>query len=125
MSRMVEDERQHDDGIEARRRTIIRENWYRDVWLFAITAFVVWVLIAGIGANEDRIGDIQQSRFLFQFQACVNTNGRNLEAKEKAKRLNLSPQGQETVVTLVDALVPFTADCEAKARDGIRIPPAD
>jgi hypothetical protein len=121
MSRMVEDERQHDDGIEARRRTIIRENWYRD-GLFVITVFMVGSLWLGIDANEDRIQDIQASRYIFQLQNCQSVNARNLSAKAKARRI-VSAQGQRTVTALIDEMLPFHGDCEARAREGVEIPP--
>jgi hypothetical protein len=122
MSRMVEDERQHDDGIEARRRTIIRENWYRDVWLFVITVFMVAAVLFGIGENEERIQDVQESRYIFQLQNCQSVNARNLSAKAKARRI-VSAQGQRTVTTLIDEMLPFHRDCEARAREGVEIPP--
>jgi hypothetical protein len=36
--------------------------------------------------------------------------------------LPLSANGRVVVVSLVDAMVPFTEDCEAKARNGVKIP---
>jgi hypothetical protein len=118
-----DNERMEDRGRRERRPIpIVRENWYRDVWLLIITVFMVAALIGGIEANDDRIADVQESRFLFQLQSCVNTNGRNLEAKAKAKELPLSANGRVVVVSLVDAMVPFTEDCEAKARNGVKIP---
>jgi hypothetical protein len=120
--RLMVDERQHDDGVESRRRTIVRENWYRDVWLFVITAFMVVALWLGIDANDDRIEDIQQSRYIFQLQNCQSVNARNLSAKAKARRI-VSAQGQRTVTTLIDEMLPFHGDCEARAREGVEIPP--
>jgi hypothetical protein len=116
------DERLADLGPKARRRIWIRENWYRDVWLLLNTIFAIVILLAGVETNDDRVDDIQQSRYLFQFQACINTNARNLEAKKRANALMLSPEGKKTVETLVDALVPFVKDCEGLARDGVRLP---
>jgi hypothetical protein len=121
MSRMV-DERLHDNGIESRRRTIVRENWYRDVWLFVITVFMVAILVLGIGENDERIEDIQASRYEFQLQNCLSVNARNLNAKAKARRI-VSAQGQQTVTTLIDEMLPFHRDCEGRARDGVEIPP--
>jgi hypothetical protein len=117
-----ENERQHDDGIEARRRTIIRENWYRDVWLFLITVFVVGILVLGIGENDERIEDIQQSRYEFQLQNCQSVNARNLKAKAKARQI-VSAQGQRTVLVLIDEMLPFHRDCVGRAREGVKIPP--
>jgi hypothetical protein len=118
----VIDERQHDDGIDARRKTIIRENWYRDVWLLLITVFVVGILILGIGENDERIEDIQQSRYEFQLQNCQSVNARNLSAKAQAKQ-TVSPEGQRTVLLLIDKMLPFHHDCVARAREGVKIPP--
>jgi hypothetical protein len=120
--KLMADERQHDDGIEARRRTIIRENWYRDVWLFVITVFMVAAVLFGIGENEERIQDVQESRYIFQLQNCQSVNARNLSAKAKARRI-VSAQGQRTVTTLIDEMLPFHRDCEARAREGVEIPP--
>jgi acyl-CoA thioesterase len=119
---MNAEKRQVDLGPQARQRIWLRENWYRDVWLLLNTIFAVVILLAGVETNNDRVDDIQQSRFLFQFQACINTNARNLEAKKRANALMLSPEGKKTVETLVDALGPFVRDCEARARDGVRLP---
>jgi hypothetical protein len=121
----VTDERREDNGIEARnheRPGWLRENWYRDVWLFLLSAYIVAVTLAGVGANEDRIQDIQASRFEFQFQNCLSVNARNLKAKAKAREV-VSPQGQRTVRLLIDEMLPFSRDCEARARDGVQIPP--
>jgi hypothetical protein len=120
--KLTADERLHDDGIESRRRTIVRENWYRDVWLFVITVFMVGSLWLGIDANEDRIQDIQASRYIFQLQNCQSVNARNLSAKAKARRI-VSAQGQRTVTALIDEMLPFHGDCEARAREGVEIPP--
>jgi hypothetical protein len=118
----VIDERQHDDGIGARRKTIVRENWYRDVWLLLITVFVVGILILGIGENDERIEDIQQSRYEFQLQNCQSVNARNLKAKAKARQ-TVSAQGQRTVAALIDEMLPFHRDCVGRAREGVKIPP--
>lgn len=40
-----------DDGTE--HRGIVRENWYRDIWLIVITAFVAWSLWTFEGNQED------------------------------------------------------------------------
>jgi hypothetical protein len=119
-----DDEREHDDGIEARRHLSVRwqDNWYRDVWNFLNTLFLVAVLLLGIGANTDRIDDVQQSRYEFQLRNCLATNARNLAAKAKARDV-VSAQGQRSVRILIDALVPFTDDCEARAREGVEISP--
>jgi hypothetical protein len=120
--KLTADERLHDDGIESRRRTIVRENWYRDVWLFVITVFMVAAVLFGIGENEERIQDVQESRYIFQLQNCQSVNARNLSAKAKARRI-VSAQGQRTVTTLIDEMLPFHRDCEARAREGVEIPP--
>jgi hypothetical protein len=120
---MADNERVDDTGRPDRRpHPILRENWYRDVWLFVISVFMVLALLGGINANEDRINDIQQSRYLFQLANCEASNARNMKAKAKAERLPLSPQGRKTVRALVDELQPFTKDCRTKAREGTRIP---
>jgi hypothetical protein len=122
MRLMAKDERQHDDGIEARRRTIIRENWYRDVWLFVLSVFLVVAVVVANAENRQRIDEIQESRYQFQIQNCLSVNARNLSAKAEAMR-SVSPEGQRTVRLLIDEMLPFNRDCAAKAREGVEIPP--
>jgi hypothetical protein len=113
------------DTLEAHERdrpSFLRENWYRDVWLFVISVFLIVAVIVGDSENKERVDDVQQSRYLFQLANCEASNARNMKAKAKAGRLPLSPQGTKTVVALVDELQPFTKDCKTKAREGTRIP---
>jgi hypothetical protein len=119
------DERVHDGGIEERRHLSVRwqDNWYRDVWNFLNTLLMLGILVLGVATNEDRINDVQKSRYEFQLQNCQVANARNLSAKAEGGRLPLSPQGKITVIKLVDKLQPFTRDCEARAREGVEIPP--
>jgi hypothetical protein len=113
------------DTLEAHERdrpSFLRENWYRDVWLFLITVFVVGATLAGISENQQRIDEIQESRYQFQLANCQSVNARNLSAKAKARE-TVSPEGQRTVRLLIDEMLPFYRDCEARAREGVEIPP--
>jgi hypothetical protein len=120
----VTDERREDHGIEARRTLNVRwqDNWYRDVWNFLNTLFMIGILLLGVAWNDNRIEDIQQSRYEFQLQNCQSVNARNLKAKAKARQ-TVSVQGQRTVLVLIDEMLPFHRDCEGRAREGVKIPP--
>jgi len=90
---------------------MIRENWYRDVWLFVITVMVLAASIGGISENRHRIADIQQSRIL----VCELQNERHdnsirtldeLIAKLPPKQRAQARAQRNANVVLISALVP-------------------
>jgi hypothetical protein len=106
--------------------------WERRLWAFervwqdvvpaVCIVLLILLFVSTSGDNADRVDDVQASRYEFQLQSCIATNARNLAAKAKAREV-VSAQGQRSVRILIDALVPFTRDCEARAREGVEIPP--
>jgi hypothetical protein len=111
---------------------ILRENWYRDVWLVIITACLIVFAFVWSNQNSDRITDsqrlseqnaslirqLQASRFEATRDNCLEINARN----EKA--LGLIPPGkrQPLVVAFVDALAPPHKDCVAYAHERVSLP---
>lgn len=106
-------------------RRLLRENWYRDVWLFLITTFAVVAVVTGRNENSQRIEDIQASRAESIRLTCVQQNERHdrsiatLDAIIDA-RLRQAPQergrleaSRATTRTLIRALVP-KEDCDAR-----------
>lgn len=102
------DGRREDRGPQARRtgwRALVRENWYRDVWLFGITLLCLGAIMFGYAANKDRIDEIQSSRL----DTCQRQNQRHDTASAIAQK-RVSKDSRPLVGALVDALVP-TQDC--------------
>jgi hypothetical protein len=90
---------------------MVRENWYRDVWLFAITVLMLAATIIGINENRRRIAEIQQSRV----QVCELQNARHdnsirtldeLIAKLPPKQRKQAKGSRDANVILISALVP-------------------
>lgn len=75
-----------DDGTE--NSGVIRENWYRDIWLIAITAFVAWSLWTFEGSQKD-LQKIAASNERLTNQVCVvlvNVHDAALLRVENAQR---------------------------------------
>lgn len=101
-------------------RTFIRENAYRDFWLFAIT---VIALIAVIRV-EDAVDQVQQERANATRRNCVEVNGRHDNTVRVLDRVlnragqDLTPaqrrdleQSRAATILLIDALAP-RRDCD-------------
>jgi hypothetical protein len=105
---MTAEERRIDEGRAARRsgwQIAIRENWYRDVWLFVITLCVLASMIFAYRSNRDRIADIQTSRL----QTCERQNARHMHAVLVAQRSDV--HNRDLVIALLDAIIPLQ-DCK-------------
>lgn len=129
--------------------TIVRENSYRDVWLFVVTGLVVWALL-GQQAQIDNIKDVQDdtarlarqtARLAKSIQAqransivtnCRETNRRHDNTLRKLDEVIAQiPPGPERVraeqnkpstVLLIDALVP-KQDCRDQLNDALKPAP--
>lgn len=81
------------DPIEQRTpvRRFLRENWYRDVWLFILSALVLGSILAAVNANQNRIQDIQHERVRATLRSCVDQNARHDRAIRVTARLLRRP----------------------------------
>lgn len=120
------DERREDRGPQARTPAWLRENWYRDVWLFLISLFCAVSIPVFYSANKDRIADVQTSRLENVRRGCEDSNAKNEHAKAKVNALRsqgkMSPEGAAVTKTLIDSLSEVHEDCEAYARQVV-VPP--
>lgn len=106
-------------------KRFVRENWYRDAWLVAITLFVVLWVVIGVGQNSARISDIQESRRFSLAVSCAEQNERHDGAIMAVRRLSRqgSIRDTATVIVLIQALVPRVNDCIRRAEKLTKTPP--
>jgi hypothetical protein len=55
----------------------VRENWYRDLWLLAVTVISLAAILIGNHENQHRIDDIQRERARALMVVCEQTNQQN------------------------------------------------
>lgn len=107
-------------------RRLVRENWYRDVWLLAITIVALaGTIVAVNGANEarDATREIQAQRIETIWSSCRQQNARHdgtirelnvllrasMRTADPARRQQLSASRASTVL-LINQLAP-KQDC--------------
>lgn len=114
------------------RRVFIRENWYRDLWLFAISIVVLWASLVGqqnAKTAVDLSHQIQQERRDATYSVCADQNRRHdatinqllIEVRYYKKHLprgTSAAQLQRSIdanISLINALAP-AQDCKALAK---------
>lgn len=55
----------------------MRDNWYRDLWLVAVTVIALTAILIGNHENHHRIDDIQIERAHALMLVCEQTNSQN------------------------------------------------
>jgi hypothetical protein len=58
-------------------RRLVHDNWYRDLWLFAVTVIALAAILIGNHENHHRINDIQSERARALTLVCEQTNAQN------------------------------------------------
>jgi hypothetical protein len=101
------------------RRFLIRENFYRDIWLLIITGLVL-VSLLGL---RDSVRQINSNRHEVLFQNCLAQNARNLGTKSRLDTLVAgisdprekarAERNKAGTIALIDALAPYRRDCRA------------
>lgn len=127
----VDGRRQDDEHPHFRLRSLVRENWYRDVWLILISVGAIVAIVVGADANQDRVNDnkklieaIQESRVDAFTTQCNNVNKRNQRASQKLQQAPPRANVDKRIVKgLIDELAPYTPDCAAAANEAVAISP--
>jgi hypothetical protein len=117
----------------------IRENAYRDVWLFVLTGIVLWAAVGSWNASHDAVDAVdavQEERARNVYLSCEETNERHdetlgqldalldreldrVETPEERARIRAS---RTSTGLLIGALVP-KRDCERRVREQVNVPP--
>lgn len=125
-----------DDGTEY--TGLIRENWYRDVWLIVITAFVAWALL-NFESNQNDLEKVAASNEALTNQMCgvlVNVHDASITRVETAQRAltgaknyihNIPPgkEGTQLNKAIIRNLSQTEADLKAAKQSEVatRVPP--
>jgi hypothetical protein len=114
-----------------RRLRLIRENWYRDLWLVVLTI----IMLVALGAALNAIDSIQEERAAAIRRACDEQNARNATALRYLRGLTAeqdqdrdeprrTPAEQAKLVQdFTDALVGPVRDCDEVVQRTVSKPP--
>lgn len=112
------DDRVSDKG--RRHRGLVRENWYRDLWLFALSAlllYTAWQTHQTAGSAKQLGVTIQRQRIDAVREGCQDQNKTNVRV---TRALDAAPPraniDKAIIKRFFDALAPFEPDCEQVVR---------
>lgn len=115
-------------------RVLVRENWYRDVWLLLVTAIVLWALLSARNATDvsqrevlARAAQVQRESLARAAQFCHLINSTHADRvaryRQTVKYLH-SPAGKEpTLLNQYIRKVSLPQTIDEIAQEAKAIPP--